>query len=42
VLLGCVAFRAGKKIGWDPEKMTTGDKAADAFLKREYRTGWAL
>jgi predicted dehydrogenase len=42
VLLGCVAFRSGKKIGWDPEKMTTGDKAADAFLKREYRAGWAL
>jgi hypothetical protein len=42
VLLGCVAFRAGKKIGWDPQKMSTGDKEADAFLKREYRPGWKL
>jgi predicted dehydrogenase len=42
VLLGVVAFRSGKKIGWDAEKLTTGDKAADAFLKREYRKGWAL
>jgi predicted dehydrogenase len=42
VLLGVVAFRAGTKIAWDPEKMTTHDHAADAFLQREYRKGWTL
>lgn len=42
VLLGGVAFRAGTKISWDPEKMTTRDHAADNYLQREYRKGWAL
>jgi predicted dehydrogenase len=42
VLLGNVAYRAGKEIAWDAEKGTTGDKAADAFLAREYRKGWEL
>jgi predicted dehydrogenase len=42
VLLGCVAFRSGKKIAWDPAQLSTGDAAADAFLKREYRAGWKL
>jgi predicted dehydrogenase len=42
VLLGGVAFRAGKKITWDAEKMTTRDHAADNFLQRDYRKGWAL
>ncbi len=42
VLLGGVAYRAGKKVAWDPVKLTTGDAAADAWLKREYRAGWKL
>ncbi len=42
VLLGNVAYRAGKTITWDAAKGTTGDKAADAFLSREYRKGWEL
>ena len=42
VLLGNVAYRAGKEINWDAEKGTTGDKEADAFLSREYRKGWEL
>ena len=42
VLLGNVAYRAGKAIKWDAEKGTTGDKAADAFLAREFRKGWEL
>lgn len=42
VLLGNVAYRAGKSIAWDHGKGTTGDAKADAFLSREYRTGWEL
>ncbi|MBN9119246.1 MAG: Gfo/Idh/MocA family oxidoreductase [Planctomycetes bacterium] len=42
VLLGNVAYRAGKTIAWDHAKGTTGDKAADVFLSREYRKGWEL
>ncbi|HEV8606476.1 MAG TPA: Gfo/Idh/MocA family oxidoreductase [Tepidisphaeraceae bacterium] len=42
VLLGNVAYKAGKKISWDPMKGTTGDSEADQFLKREYRKGWEL
>jgi hypothetical protein len=42
VLLGNVAYRSGKKISWDPQTGTTGDREADAFLKREYRKGWEI
>ncbi len=42
VLLGAVAYKSGKKLGWDPAKGTTGDAGADAFMKREYRKGWTL
>ena len=42
VLLGAVAYRAGKKLAWDPAKFATGDAAADALLAREYRKGWTL
>ena len=43
VLLGCIAHRAGNlTLTWDAEKGTTGNPAADAFLKREYRSGWSL
>ncbi|MEX2187876.1 MAG: Gfo/Idh/MocA family oxidoreductase [Pirellulales bacterium] len=41
--LGNVAFRAGKKLEWNPEKMTaTSAPEADKFIRREYRTGWKL
>lgn len=42
VLLGNVAYRAGKLVKWDTQKLTTGDDAADTFLSREYRKGWEL
>jgi predicted dehydrogenase len=39
--LGNVAFRAGKKLVWDPVKMrATNAPEADTFIKREYRRGW--
>jgi predicted dehydrogenase len=42
VLLGNVAYRAGKPIKWDTATGTTGDKGADALLSREFRKGWEL
>ncbi len=42
-MLGNVALRAGKKIDWDgPQMKVTNDAAANRFLQREYRQGWAL
>src|SRR5262245_903830 len=41
--LGNVAFRVGKKLIWDPVSMRCkGASGADAFLRREYRSGWKL
>jgi predicted dehydrogenase len=41
--LGNVAFRAGKKLLWDPTTMKAkGCPEADAFIRREYRKGWKL
>lgn len=41
--LGNVAFRVGKKLEWDAEKMkATNAPEADAFIKREYRKGFEL
>lgn len=41
--LGNVAYRAGKKIEWDAEKMqATGTPEAGKFIRRAYRTGWEL
>jgi hypothetical protein len=42
MLLGLVAYRAGKKLAYDATAMTTGDAAADALLRRSYREGWPL
>jgi predicted dehydrogenase len=43
VLLGNVAYRAGEKLEWDVEKVTaTNCPEADKFIRREYRSGWAL
>ncbi len=41
--LGNVAFRAGKKLEWDPVTMKAKNcPDADAFIRREYRKGWKL
>jgi predicted dehydrogenase len=41
--LGNVAYRVGKKIEWDAEKMkATNAPEADRYIKREYRKGWEL
>ena len=41
--LGNVAFRAGKKLEWDPVKLRArGVPEADPFIHREYRKGWKL
>jgi hypothetical protein len=41
--LGNVAFRAGKKLQWDPKALrATNCPEADAFLAREPRSGWRL
>jgi predicted dehydrogenase len=43
VLIGIVAFRAGKKLDWDGKAMkATNCPEADKFIKREYRKGWDL
>lgn len=43
VLLGNVALRAGKKIDWDSKQMRVrNDRAATAFIRREYRKGWEI
>lgn len=42
-LLGNIAVRAQKKLLWDGAKMQfTNDKAANQWLRREYRQGWTL
>jgi predicted dehydrogenase len=42
-LLGNAAYRAGKKLEWDPKKLkATNCPEADEFLNREYRKGWTL
>jgi predicted dehydrogenase len=41
--LGNVAYRAGKKLEWDPVKLkATNVAAADRFIRREYRKGWEI
>ncbi len=42
VLLGNVAYRSGQKFNWDGEKMTSDNAAANAFLTKEYRSGWEI
>src|SRR5205823_6332617 len=39
--LGNVAYRAGKKLHWDADKMkATNAPEAEKFIRREYRKGW--
>jgi len=41
--LGNVAYRTGKKLQWDHEKLqATGAPEADQFIRRKYRKGWKL
>jgi predicted dehydrogenase len=41
--LGNVAYRAGKKLEWDPAKLRAKNAPeADKFIHREYRKGWDL
>ena len=41
--LGNVAFRVGKKLEWDPDKLRARNAPeADQFIHREYRKGWEL
>jgi predicted dehydrogenase len=41
--LGNVAFRVGKKITWDAEKMEcVGCPEADPLIRRQPRSGWSL
>ena len=43
VLLGTVAGRfPDEEFSWDIEKMSFGNKKADALVKRSYRKGWEL
>lgn len=43
MLLGNVAYRAGKKIAWDPAALRCKDcPEADVLLRRDYRPGWTL
>jgi len=43
VLLGTVAYRAGKKIEWDAENLNvTNCPEANEYLQSEYRKGWTL
>jgi predicted dehydrogenase len=43
VLLGTAAYRAGTELEWDAHTAkVTNTRAADAYLKREYRKGWSL
>ncbi|MBN2295862.1 MAG: gfo/Idh/MocA family oxidoreductase, partial [Pirellulales bacterium] len=43
VLLGNIAYRTGKELHWDPDKMTfTNHPEANKYLKTPYREGWTL
>jgi len=43
VLLGIVAYRAGKKLEWDAKNLkVTNCPEANRFIRREYRKGWTL
>jgi predicted dehydrogenase len=41
--LGNVAYRAGRKLEWDAKNLKIPNaRAAEQFLRREYRSGWSL
>jgi predicted dehydrogenase len=42
-LLGNVAYRAGRKLDWDPEKLhATNCPEADRYIQHQYRAGWKI
>jgi predicted dehydrogenase len=42
-LLGNVAYRVGKKLEWDAQKLSaTNCREADQFIQHHYRKGWTL
>lgn len=42
ILLGNAAMKAGRKIKYDPAKVTSDSKEANQVIRREYRRGWEL
>ncbi len=43
VLLGCVAYRTGQALDWDPKGLKCRNSAkATAMLRPEYRPGWRI
>jgi hypothetical protein len=41
--LGSVAYRLGKRLEWDPEKLRCPNAPeAERIIRREYRSGWKL
>ena len=43
VLLGCAAYRSGRKLEWDAEKLAAKDcPEAERLLRPAYRRGWTL
>jgi hypothetical protein len=43
VLLGTVAYRSGKRVEWDAEKLqVTSSPEAQELIHKEYRKGWTL
>jgi len=43
VLLGNVAYRTGKSLEWDAKNLkATNCPEADAFISKEYRSGWEV
>ncbi len=43
VLLGNAAYRSGQRLEWDGQAgRVTNTRAADQYLRREYRKGWTL
>jgi predicted dehydrogenase len=43
VLLGNVAYRAGRKLSWDADRLKARDcPEADRYLDKPYREGWSL
>lgn len=42
VLVGMVAYRAGKKVSYDASAGKMNDAEANALLSRKYREGWTL
>ncbi len=42
VLLGAVAFRSRSRLSWKAASLDPGSRAAERFLRREYRDGWTL